>query len=139
MRLLVLVWAPSCYAMHSMLGGGVGVGDTYHLRGFAVWLECGGPTNLVCFATVPDATIAPGLQSRPGLNLGVCAACPCDHGSRIANKPACNTLSVSPPLQALWDAVDVDRVKQCCDPAASADLAAVLITVRRPQPAGLQC
>ena len=29
-----------------------------------------------------------------------------------------------------WDALDVERIKQACDPAASADLAAVLITVR---------
>lgn len=28
-----------------------------------------------------------------------------------------------------WDAVDLDRIRQCTDPAASADLAAVLITV----------
>ena len=31
--------------------------------------------------------------------------------------------------KALWDSVDVERVKSCSDPAASADLAAVLITV----------
>ncbi|GAB4814633.1 hypothetical protein N2152v2_001679 [Parachlorella kessleri] len=30
--------------------------------------------------------------------------------------------------KALWDSVDVERVKSCSDPAASADLAAVLIT-----------
>ena len=29
-----------------------------------------------------------------------------------------------------WDALDIARVRQACDPAASADLAAVLITVR---------
>ena len=29
-----------------------------------------------------------------------------------------------------WDALDLERVQQACDPAASADLAAVLITVR---------
>ena len=29
-----------------------------------------------------------------------------------------------------WDVLDLDRIKQACDPAASADLAAVLITVR---------
>lgn len=28
-----------------------------------------------------------------------------------------------------WDALDLERLKQACDPAASADLAAVLITV----------
>lgn len=33
-------------------------------------------------------------------------------------------------VQASWDSVDVERVRTCCDPAASADLAAVLITVR---------
>lgn len=30
-----------------------------------------------------------------------------------------------------WDALDVERVQSACDPQASADLAAVLITVRR--------
>jgi protein pelota len=30
-----------------------------------------------------------------------------------------------------WDALDIERIKQACDPAASADLAAVLITARR--------
>lgn len=29
-----------------------------------------------------------------------------------------------------WDLLDLERIKQACDPAASADLAAVLITVR---------
>ena len=28
-----------------------------------------------------------------------------------------------------WDLLDLERIKQACDPAASADLAAVLITV----------
>ena len=28
-----------------------------------------------------------------------------------------------------WDVLDLDRIRQACDPAASADLAAVLITV----------
>lgn len=32
--------------------------------------------------------------------------------------------------KAVWDALDIERIKQACDPAASADLAAVLITVR---------
>ena len=32
-----------------------------------------------------------------------------------------------------WDLLDLERIKQACDPAASADLAAVLITVRRLQ------
>ena len=31
--------------------------------------------------------------------------------------------------QAVWDALDIERVKTACDPGASADLAAVLITV----------
>ena len=30
--------------------------------------------------------------------------------------------------KVLWDTLDLDRIKQACDPAASADLAAVLIT-----------
>ena len=29
-----------------------------------------------------------------------------------------------------WDLLDLERIKQACDPAASADLAAVLITVK---------
>ena len=29
-----------------------------------------------------------------------------------------------------WDLLDLERIRQACDPAASADLAAVLITVR---------
>ena len=29
-----------------------------------------------------------------------------------------------------WDSLDVERIKQACDPKLSADLAAVLITVR---------
>lgn len=29
-----------------------------------------------------------------------------------------------------WDALDLERIQQACDPAASADLAAVLITVQ---------
>ena len=32
-----------------------------------------------------------------------------------------------------WDALDIERIRQACDPAASADLAAVLITVSQPQ------
>lgn len=28
-----------------------------------------------------------------------------------------------------WDLLDLERIKQACDPAASADLAAILITV----------
>jgi protein pelota len=28
-----------------------------------------------------------------------------------------------------WDALDMERIRQACDPSASADLAAVLITV----------
>ena len=32
-------------------------------------------------------------------------------------------------VQAVWDALDIERVKTACDPGASADLAAVLITV----------
>ena len=31
--------------------------------------------------------------------------------------------------KAVWDAIDIERMRQACDPAASADLAAVLITV----------
>jgi len=31
-----------------------------------------------------------------------------------------------------WDVLDLERLKQACDPAASADLAAVLITVPGP-------
>jgi len=31
--------------------------------------------------------------------------------------------------KASWDALDIERIKQACDPAASADLAAVLIMV----------
>lgn len=34
--------------------------------------------------------------------------------------------------KASWDSLDIERIKQACDPAASADLAAVLITVRSP-------
>eukprot|EP00955_Chlamydomonas_euryale_P083497 363865-Chlamydomonas_euryale.AAC.17 len=34
--------------------------------------------------------------------------------------------------KAVWDALDVDRVRQASDPALSADLAAVLITKARP-------
>lgn len=34
--------------------------------------------------------------------------------------------------KASWDSLDIERIKQACDPAASADLAAVLITVRGP-------
>ena len=33
--------------------------------------------------------------------------------------------------QAVWDALDIERIKTACDPGASADLAAVLITVCR--------
>ena len=33
-------------------------------------------------------------------------------------------------FKSSWDALDIDRVKQATDPALSADLAAVLITVR---------
>ncbi len=32
--------------------------------------------------------------------------------------------------KAEWDALDIERIRQACDPAASADLAAVLITVQ---------
>lgn len=32
--------------------------------------------------------------------------------------------------KAAWDALDLARIAEACDPAASADLAAVLITVR---------
>ena len=32
--------------------------------------------------------------------------------------------------KALWDAVDLDRIQVACNPAARADLAAILITVR---------
>lgn len=35
-------------------------------------------------------------------------------------------------FKSSWDALDVDRVKQATDPALSADLAAILITVRDP-------
>ena len=31
--------------------------------------------------------------------------------------------------KTLWDALDLARIREACDPAASADLAAVLITV----------
>ena len=31
--------------------------------------------------------------------------------------------------KALWDALDLARIREACDPATSADLAAVLITV----------
>lgn len=34
--------------------------------------------------------------------------------------------------KALWDSLDVERIRAACDPQASADLAAVLITVRAP-------
>lgn len=33
--------------------------------------------------------------------------------------------------KAAWDALDIERIHQATDPAASADLAAVLITVSR--------
>ena len=36
--------------------------------------------------------------------------------------------------KAVWDALDLERIKESCDPAASADLAAVLITVRAIKP-----
>ena len=47
---------------------------------------------------------------------------------------AYHTLEIEPqrPFEVTkqsWDALDLDRLKQACDPAASADLAAVLITV----------
>lgn len=29
-----------------------------------------------------------------------------------------------------WDSLDIERIKQACDPAASADLAVLLVTVR---------
>ena len=32
--------------------------------------------------------------------------------------------------KAVWDAVDMDRIQNACNPAARADLAAVLITVK---------
>lgn len=32
--------------------------------------------------------------------------------------------------KALWDAVDLDRIQVACNPAARADLAAILMTVR---------
>lgn len=36
-----------------------------------------------------------------------------------------------------WDAIDIERIHQATDPAASADLAAVLITVSLPPMLGL--
>lgn len=36
--------------------------------------------------------------------------------------------------KTVWDALDLERIKESCDPAASADLAAVLITVRALNP-----
>ncbi len=33
----------------------------------------------------------------------------------------------------VWDALDLDRIRQASDPAASADLAVALITVRTPR------
>ena len=47
---------------------------------------------------------------------------------------AYHTLEIEPQrpfevIKATWDVLDIDRLKQACDPAASADLAAVLITV----------
>ena len=45
------------------------------------------------------------------------------------------TLEISRPFElhkATWDVLDVERLKEACDAAASADLAAVLITVRGP-------
>jgi len=39
--------------------------------------------------------------------------------------------------KALWDALDLARIREACDPAASADLAAVLITVRSTREFGL--
>lgn len=32
--------------------------------------------------------------------------------------------------KACWDAIDIERIRQACDVQASADLAALLITVR---------
>jgi protein pelota len=32
--------------------------------------------------------------------------------------------------KALWDALDIERIATACDPQASADLAALMITVR---------
>lgn len=47
---------------------------------------------------------------------------------------AYHTLEIEPqrPFEVTkqsWDVLDLERLKQACDPAASADLAAVLITV----------
>lgn len=47
---------------------------------------------------------------------------------------AYHTLEIEPqrPFEVTkesWDALDLDRLRQACDPAASADLGAVLITV----------
>lgn len=47
---------------------------------------------------------------------------------------AYHTLEIEPQRpfdvqKTSWDVLDLDRLKQACDPAASADLAAVLITV----------
>ena len=47
---------------------------------------------------------------------------------------AYHTLEIEPQrafevTKQSWDALDLERLKQACDPAASADLAAVLITV----------
>jgi len=42
-------------------------------------------------------------------------------------------LSLTHHTQDVWDSVDVERVRTACDPAASADLAVVLITVSNRQ------
>ena len=42
--------------------------------------------------------------------------------------------------KAAWDSIDIERIRQACDPAASADLAAVLITVlASPFARSMQC
>ena len=47
---------------------------------------------------------------------------------------AYHTIEVEPnrPFEItkqIWDVLDLDRIKQACDPAASADLAVLMVTV----------
>ena len=100
----------SCSSARSRRPGcpGLGGGPAVAVRSFAHAQERDFGARAAC---------APlGCASAP-LASSVCALRP---------RPA-----LSPALrpQDEWDAVDVERVRTACDPAASADLAVVLITV----------
>ena len=62
-------------------------------------------------------------------------ACLSTRGAPAARpRPAIAPAAVpaAPAVQDAWDSVDTDRIKTACDPAASADLAVLLITVSCP-------